>query len=131
MMKTTHLIAFADNLVIVAAAKIPKELKEKADRSFRTVEKKLKQIKLSLAKNKTKIIILTGQEVNKESIKYIKYFEIHRDMKMTTYIRKTYEKAEKLKTSMKDKSNVGSSTQLSRKVKSSTGYTSLLYGAAT
>lgn len=98
-------IAYADDLAVIVTAKTKEELEERTERAVRKVQRKLKDMGISLATKKTELLVLSGRQKIKElsisierekisSVPALKYMGvwIDKDLRMTVHVRKTVEK---------------------------------------
>lgn len=104
------LVAFADDLAIVTEGKSMEEIKYKAEETINIVKEKMKEMGLSIAEQKTEIVILAGRRKLREieievspdksvrEINAAKYLGVclDKDLRMTEHIHKQSSKADKL-----------------------------------
>ena len=136
-------VGYADDVAILIEGRTEDEVRDKAEYAVEQARSKLVQIGLALAEEKTEVVILEGRRkftniqirvgnTLVSSTPAAKYLGIYldKDLKMTTHVKKTVEKALKIQTSLaKLMPRVGGPSTEKRIVLSTVVQSVLLYGA--
>ncbi|KAI5747359.1 hypothetical protein M8J77_013857 [Diaphorina citri] len=143
MPEDTHLIAYADDLLIVVCDKSLQMLEEKSNVAISSVNDWIEQRGLTLAPHKTEVVVLSGRKsicniqvmvkntsiTAKSSTKYLGVI-FDQNMRLTSHITYAVEKAEKVAAALgRLMPNIGGPGNGKRHILASVVYSTLFYGA--